>query len=63
MGEHGRASAASSSRVRLVAPGFSYKTTAYVLYRQGAKKLLESGYLREVRLPTLTKLHAARPII
>ena len=48
VGERGRASASSSARVRLVQPGFSYKTTAYVLYRRGAKKLVESGYLRKV---------------
>lgn len=33
---------------RLVVPGFSYKTTAYVLYRRGAAKLAESGYLSKV---------------
>jgi hypothetical protein len=30
-------------RLRIVVPGFSYKTTAYVLWRSGAAKLLQSG--------------------
>lgn len=35
---------AKRSAVRLCVPGFSYKTTAYVLWRSGARKLLASGY-------------------
>ena len=42
----GSSPAAASTRpaVRLVVPGFSYKTTAYLLWRRGAEKLLASGY-------------------
>ena len=36
------------ARVQLVAPAFSYKTTAYMLWPTGAVKLLASGYLRKV---------------
>lgn len=42
---HGRGGV---KRVQLVAPAFSYKTTAYVLWREGARKLLASGYLRNL---------------
>ena len=35
-------------KVRLVVPGFSYKTTAYVLWTRGAAKLLASGYTRKL---------------
>lgn len=48
VGERGRASATSSARVRLVEPAFSYKTTAYVLYRRGAQKLLRSDFVRRL---------------
>ena len=34
----------AASSVRLLVPGFSYKTTAYILWRSGAEKLLRSGY-------------------
>lgn len=37
-------STAPGRKVRLVVPGFSYKTTAYVLWTSGARKLLASGY-------------------
>ena len=37
-----------SSSVRLVVPGFSYKTTAYVLWPSGAAKLLAAGYEQNV---------------
>ena len=33
-----------STGVRIITPGFSYKTTAYLLWRRGAIKLLSSGY-------------------
>lgn len=48
IGEGGRTGPMSSSRVRLVEPGFSYKTTAYILYHRGAQKLLNSGFLNKV---------------
>ena len=35
-------------RHRLVRPGFSYKTTAYVLWRRGAEKLTASGYTERI---------------
>ena len=35
-------------RNRLVAPGFSYKTTAYLLWPSGARKLLASGFARKL---------------
>lgn len=35
---------AGAPSMRLVVPGFSYKTTAYVLWRSGARKLLASGF-------------------
>ena len=37
-------SAGEKSPVRILVPGFSYKTTAYLLWRSGAAKLLASGY-------------------
>lgn len=39
---------AGGPAVRLVVPGFSYKTTAYVLWASGARKLLASGYERKL---------------
>ena len=50
----GAGAGAGAASVRLLVPGFSYKTTAYVLWRRGAPKLpppLTSS------LPTLN-LHA-----
>lgn len=38
----------SCSSCCLLLPAFSYKTTAYVLWREGARKLLESGFLRKL---------------
>ena len=35
---------AAKSQVRICVPGFSYKTTAYLLWQRGAHKLLLSGY-------------------
>jgi len=41
-------SSGGNPRVRLVRPSFSYKTTAYVLWRRGARKLLNSGYTKKI---------------
>ena len=41
-------SGAAAPRVRLVVPGFSLKTTAYVLWPRGAAKLLASGLERRL---------------
>jgi hypothetical protein len=44
-----RASALTNAPpLRLVVPGFSYKTTAYLLWPSGARKLLSAGYEREL---------------
>ncbi|KAL1522256.1 hypothetical protein AB1Y20_017251 [Prymnesium parvum] len=48
VGDRGRARGGRNTRIRLVTPGFSYKTTAYILYKRGAQKLLQSGFLRKV---------------
>mmetsp|Transcript_67002 Transcript_67002/g.200164 ORF Transcript_67002/g.200164 Transcript_67002/m.200164 type:complete len:303 (+) Transcript_67002:21-929(+) len=66
VGERGRASLASTARVRLVRPGFSYKTTAYVLYKRGAQKLLRTGFVRSLIpvddfLNVLFTTHAPEP--
>ena len=36
---------AGAASVRLLVPGFSYKTTAYVLWRRGARKPLQPHHL------------------
>jgi len=53
-------------RLRLVRPSFSYKTTAYVLYASGARKLLRSGFLSHLLplddfLPALYGRHEPGP--
>lgn len=45
---HANGGGGSKPSVRLCIPGFSYKTTAYVLWRSGAQKLLASGYERKL---------------
>ena len=42
---------AGAASVRLLVPGFSYKTTAYVLWRRGARKPLQPHHLA-VHTPT-----------
>ena len=37
-----------SCPTRLLVPGFSYKTTAYLLWPRGARKLLASGYAQKI---------------
>lgn len=46
--------------MRLVRPGFSYKTTGYVLWQRGAQKLLASGYLERRARPRLNHTFAGR---
>ena len=61
-----RSAAGAAAQVRapgLVLPGFSYKTTAYVLWPSGAAKLLAAGYLQRLVpvddvLPCLYTSHA-----
>ena len=43
-GGHGGATRDRPCPVRLLVPGFSYKTTAYLLWSSGARKLLASGF-------------------